>query len=40
MIVSAGDFGLGEGIEVLRDVAGLASISAAVPVTFNLVFTQ
>lgn len=40
VIVSAGDFGLGEGVEALREVAGLSSISSAVPVTFSLVFTQ
>tara|TARA_R110002110_G_C13470229_1_gene720373 strand:+ start:9405 stop:9998 length:594 start_codon:yes stop_codon:yes gene_type:complete len=38
VVVNAGDFGLGAGVEALRDVAGLSSISTAVPVTFNLVF--
>lgn len=38
VIVNAGEFALGAGIEALREVAGLGSISAAVPVTFNLVF--
>lgn len=40
VIVNAGDFGLAEGVEALRKVAGLPSISLAVPVTFNLVFIQ
>ena len=38
LIVNAGDFGLADGIEALRKVANLPSISTAVPVTFNLVF--
>lgn len=38
VIVNAGDYGLAEGVEALRKVAGLSSISLAVPVTFNLVF--
>ena len=38
LIVNAGDFGLAAGIEALRNVAKLPSISTAVPVTFNLVF--
>lgn len=40
VIISAEDFGLGEGVEALREVAGLSSISLAVPVSFNLVFSQ
>lgn len=40
VIVNAGDFGLAEGVEALRKVAGLPSISLAVPVTFNFVFIQ
>ncbi|NWN83769.1 MAG: YceI family protein [Halomonas sp.] len=40
VVVSAEDFGLGEGVEALREVAGLSSISTSVPVSFNLVFTQ
>ena len=40
MLVSAGDFGLDEGIEALRKVAGLKSISTAVPVTFSLHFSH
>jgi len=40
VIVSAEDFGLGQGVEALREVAGLDSISSAVPVSFNLVFTR
>lgn len=39
IIVSAGDFKLLEGIDKLREVAGLKSISPIVPVTATLVFT-
>lgn len=38
LILSASDFGLAGGVEALREVAGLASISTAVPVTLNLHF--
>lgn len=38
LLVKAEDFGLGEGIEALREIAGLSSIATAVPVTVNLVF--
>lgn len=38
VVVNAGAFALGAGIEALREVAGLQAISTAVPVTFNLVF--
>lgn len=38
VVVNAGDFDLGAGVEALREVAGLNAISTAVPVTFNLVF--
>lgn len=38
LILSAADFGLVAGIEALTEVAGLASISTAVPVTLNLQF--
>ncbi|WP_027961524.1 YceI family protein [Halomonas halodenitrificans] len=40
VIISAEDFGLGEGVEALREVAGLSSISTSVPVSFNLMFTK
>lgn len=40
VLVNAFDFGLGEGVDRLRDVAGLPSISPAVPVTASFVFTQ
>lgn len=36
LVITAGQFGLQEGIERLRDIAGLPSISPAVPVTFRL----
>jgi polyisoprenoid-binding protein YceI len=38
LLVKAEDFGLAGGIEALREIAGLSSIAAAVPVTANLVF--
>lgn len=39
VIVSAGAVGLSEGVEQLRQIAGLPSISQAVPVTFSLLFS-
>ncbi|WOJ92546.1 YceI family protein [Congregibacter variabilis] len=39
IVVKAADFGLDGGIEILREVAGLKSISTAVPVSGQLVFT-
>lgn len=38
VVVNAADFSMGQGIEALREVAGLAAIATAVPVTFHLVF--
>ncbi len=38
VIVNARDYALGEGVERLRAIAGLPSISPAVPVTFSLHF--
>jgi len=38
IVVKAADFGLDGGIDVLREVAGLKSISTAVPVSGQLVF--
>jgi len=40
VVVQAGDFDLVEGVEKLREVAGLTSISNAVPVSFVLTFKQ
>lgn len=40
LIVNAASFGLTPGIEKLRDVAGLSSISQAVPVSFVLNLTR
>lgn len=40
LVVQAGDFDLVEGVEKLREVAGLPSISKAVPVSFVLTFNQ
>jgi len=40
VIVNAGDFALLEGVEKLRELAGLPSIAQAVPVTVELVFTK
>jgi hypothetical protein len=39
IVVKAADFGLDGGIDILREVAGLNSISTAVPVSGQLVFT-
>ena len=38
ILLGADDYDLGPGVEALREVAGLANISTAVPVTVNLVF--
>ncbi|EGV28236.1 YceI family protein [Thiorhodococcus drewsii AZ1] len=38
VIVDAAKFGLGAGVEKLREIAGLESISEAVPVTFVMTF--
>ncbi len=40
LIVNAADFELTAGVERLREVAGLANISTAVPVTVSLVFAD
>lgn len=40
LIVNASQVGLLAGIEKLRELAGLPSISPAVPVTFSLIFEQ
>jgi len=40
VIVNAADFGLDAGVAALQKVAGLQSISSAVPVTFHLVFSN
>lgn len=40
IIINANEFGLGAGVEKLRDIAGLSSISQAVPVSFVLTLTQ
>ena len=40
VIVNAGQVGLVAGVEKLREVAGLPSISPAVPVTFILFFDE
>ena len=40
IIVMADTYGLVSGVEALREVAGLPSISRAVPVSFNVVFEQ
>lgn len=39
IVINAADFGLDKGVEKLRELAQLDSISKAVPVTFHLVFT-
>jgi polyisoprenoid-binding protein YceI len=38
VVINAPDFELGKGVEALREVAGLPSISLAVPVSFVLTF--
>jgi len=38
LILNAGDFKLINGVEKLREIAGLPSISTAVPITFTLTF--
>lgn len=38
VVINAGDFALVEGINKLQELAGLPSITYAVPVSFNLVF--
>lgn len=40
IIVDARNFGLGEGIDALREIAGLPGITPQVPVTFSLTFTR
>jgi polyisoprenoid-binding protein YceI len=40
LIVDAAKFGLSDGVEKLREIAGLASISNAVPVTFVMTFVE
>jgi polyisoprenoid-binding protein YceI len=40
VVINAADFGLDGGVEKLREVAGLANISTAVPVTFSLQFQR
>ena len=39
IILDTGNFGLDAGVEMLREIAGLKSISTAVPVSGQLVFT-
>ena len=40
IIVTAASHGLVDGVEALREIAGLPSISRSVPVTFNIVFDE
>ncbi|MEL4387928.1 YceI family protein [Shewanella xiamenensis] len=40
IIINANEFGLVAGVDKLRDIAGLSSISQAVPVSFVLTLTQ
>ena len=40
IIISADQFGLKDGVEALREIAGLNNISLAVPVTFSVLFTR
>ena len=38
ILLNAADFGLDKGVSLLQEVAGLKSISTAVPVSFKLLF--
>jgi len=40
IVINAPEFNLAEGVEALREIAGLPSISLAVPVSFILAFEQ
>ena len=40
MFINAEAYGLGDGVDKLRQLAGLPSIASAVPLSFNLVFTR
>jgi len=40
VILKASDFGLANGIQALREIAKLPSISTVVPVTFSLIFSK
>lgn len=40
LLVDASKFGLGDGVEKLREIAGLESISEAVPVVFVVTFVE
>ncbi len=40
VVVHAADLGYGAGVEKLREIAGLESISPVVPVTFDIVLTR
>ncbi len=40
VLISAADFGLTQGVETLKKLAGLPSIGLTVPVSFNLVLKQ
>jgi len=40
LVIDAAKFGMSEGVEKLREIAGLASISNAVPVTFVMTFVD
>ncbi|OUU04355.1 MAG: hypothetical protein CBB92_00230 [Flammeovirgaceae bacterium TMED32] len=40
IVVSADQFDLGNGVEALREIAGLANITPTVPVSFTLVFAK
>ena len=40
LVIDAAKFGMSEGVEKLREIAGLASISNAVPVTYVMTFVD
>ncbi|MCW8109035.1 YceI family protein [Alteromonas ponticola] len=39
-VIDANAFDLGQGVEVLKEIASLSSITLSVPVTFSVTFTQ
>lgn len=40
LVIDAGKFGMSDGVEKLREIAGLSSISKAVPVSFVITFVE
>ena len=40
IVVNVADFGLTQGVDALREIAGLGTIAGAIPVTFSLTFNR